>query len=336
MVLGAVLERCRSTGSADDAALVYAGPMATIANSSQLAASVDAVLASRPIRRLRRVSQAGAPSLMRGSRRVSRFEHSVGVAQLLACAGGSEAEVLAGLLHDVGHFAFSHTADYLLGNRAEDSHEEFSVELARPLLERHAPTLAREVLATIASPPAWLRLADALDYTTRDLRGAGLLDANISDNLTRSVGFFDGDLVFEDSESAIAFVNLMWLANGLYRDPVDMYRHWSLSNVLRDALERGEIEPFDLCLTDHDLLALVLKCARSRDQLIEYVFAPARLLGQPAGAKAMHARPRLREPQVRVSSSRAEPLSMLWPDWQAQQTRAERLAECPVPGLRLS
>ena len=76
-----------------------------------------AVLASKPLQRLRRIGQLGIPEAYMGPvphTGFTRFDHSLGVALLLRHFGASEEEQLAGLLHDVSHTAFSHTVDWVL------------------------------------------------------------------------------------------------------------------------------------------------------------------------------------------------------------------------------
>src|SRR5438552_18945322 len=81
------------------------------------------LLASNAVKRLAAVSQAGASSLVRRGRSVSRLEHSVGVMLLTRMLGGTVMEQAAGLLQDVSHTAFSHTVDYVFKDRKEEFHE---------------------------------------------------------------------------------------------------------------------------------------------------------------------------------------------------------------------
>jgi len=70
------------------------------------------------------VSQAGAPALRKKTRSVTRFEYSVGVWSLANQLEMPLERQVTALLHDATHTAFSHTADYLFYNRAEDFHEK--------------------------------------------------------------------------------------------------------------------------------------------------------------------------------------------------------------------
>jgi len=90
------------------------------------------------MQRLRNIKQNGFCFLVYPAMNSSRFEHSIGVAHLagvmvenlgLDPIEGTEVRV-AGLLHDVGHCAFSHTSDKLLSKMGL-SHEKNSARIIR-------------------------------------------------------------------------------------------------------------------------------------------------------------------------------------------------------------
>lgn len=71
------------------------------------------LLNSQAIQRLKNIDQAGySKGFFSHSR--NRFDHSVGVFLLIRKYGGLIEEQIAGLLHDVSHYAFSHAIDYIL------------------------------------------------------------------------------------------------------------------------------------------------------------------------------------------------------------------------------
>ena len=100
--------------------------------------------------RLRHIKQLGFVYLVYPSGNHSRFEHSLGVMHL----AGKVVDVLrkngvyiterqkvmvqvAGLLHDVGHVAFSHLLDYILKEGGiKDHHEDRSIQLLRRLNDK--------------------------------------------------------------------------------------------------------------------------------------------------------------------------------------------------------
>jgi HD superfamily phosphohydrolase len=71
------------------------------------------LLNSQAIQRLKNIDQAGySKGFFTHSR--NRYDHSVGVFLLLRKYGGSLEEQIAGLIHDISHYAFSHAIDYIL------------------------------------------------------------------------------------------------------------------------------------------------------------------------------------------------------------------------------
>jgi len=131
---------------------------------------------SKPVQRLKGIAQYGTSKYILENRKVSRYDHSVGVMLLLRKLGASLEEQIAGLLHDVPHTAFSHVIDFVFDNLEQDFHEKFHHKIINNseipnilgkygydveriidehnflLLERSAPDLC----------------ADRLDYTLRD------------------------------------------------------------------------------------------------------------------------------------------------------------------------
>lgn len=166
--------------------------------------------------RLRRVRQLGLTDLVFPGARHTRFEHSIGVFHLAGLAvrrlreardapqitdADERALLAAALLHDVGHYPFSHAVEEL-----EIDHIRRHTEIARDLirgpelsgvLERHWDVDPAVVATLVAgpgpdSPPSTPALellravldsgldVDKLDYLVRDARGAnvpyGLVD----------------------------------------------------------------------------------------------------------------------------------------------------------------
>jgi len=72
------------------------------------------VLKCDAINRLQELNQYGIMNYIRPTYRpYNRYQHSIGVAELLHRFGASEKEVIAGLTHDASHGAFSHALDHL-------------------------------------------------------------------------------------------------------------------------------------------------------------------------------------------------------------------------------
>jgi hypothetical protein len=158
---------------------------------------------SHAVQRLRRVRQLGVGHLTFLGAEHSRFAHSLGAMHLMATVLGHlelreglkvpprerQAALAAALLHDIGHSAFSHTLESVLGLR----HEAMSVRLVReePELKRLLGPRAALVAGLIAGGARGRHAAllhdllssqldvDRLDYLARDAHATGVSSGRV-------------------------------------------------------------------------------------------------------------------------------------------------------------
>lgn len=141
--------------------------------------------------RLRRIRQLGPASLTFHGAEGSRFTHSIGVMAVARRAFDRIAKnypqllphralvLCAALLHDIGHAAFSHTAEEIFGS----NHERWTLRILqesapiRELLDRFSPDLVPQLEAVYLKkyplPFVWQLVSsqldcDRLDYLMRD------------------------------------------------------------------------------------------------------------------------------------------------------------------------
>jgi HD superfamily phosphohydrolase len=222
------------------------------------------VLQSAALQRIQGVHVSGASFLVRERRDVSRYEHSVGAMLLIRILGGSVAEQLAGLLHDVAHTAFSHVVDFALSNRAEDFHEQHFMHV----LERSSiPAILRQhglTLADILPLERWSLLeqempdlcADRIDYTLRDLLRVGFIDGASIHSFLAQLQNYEGKIVCRNLEAALWFTEqYARLVLELFLHPCELFANQQLAAALRLALSSGAVQEEDLFLQDSELLA---------------------------------------------------------------------------------
>ena len=173
---------------------VYHDPLhgAIALNSSDPTEALLIQLIDTPaFQRLRRIRQLGPASLTFHGAEGSRFTHSLGVMAVARRAFDRIARdypqllphrtvlLCAALLHDIGHGAFSHTAEEIFGS----DHEWWTrrilreSESIRGLLDRFSPDLIEQVEAVLLKkyplPLIWQLVSsqldcDRLDYLMRD------------------------------------------------------------------------------------------------------------------------------------------------------------------------
>ncbi|MDP2649316.1 MAG: HD domain-containing protein [bacterium] len=165
---------------------------------------------SKPLQRLKRISQFGVPDEFYHLKNISRYEHSIGVFLLLKSLGASEEEQIAGLLHDVSHTAFSHVIDWVLGEGTDEEfqdakHHDFINESEiKKILQKYKYDPAK-----IANHKNFSLLefdipnlcADRIDYAIREF------PQNIARQCFGRMMNFQRRIVFADQKSAYLFAD---------------------------------------------------------------------------------------------------------------------------------
>lgn len=245
-------------------------------NNIRLEGAALEVLDSEPFQRLRYVRQLGHAFLVYPGATHTRFEHALGAYHLtgravgLLAERGELAEVpgedvalvrLAALLHDVGHYPFSHA----LEEAGLPSHEALAAEhLAHPDLRRALerlglPDAAERIAQLIAgrseSPLAGLISGsldlDKIDYLTRDARMCGVPYGTVDvDRLLHSITLVTLDgarrAVGVHEKGASALESLTFAKYQMYRN---VYWHHAVRSatamfkrMVRTAIARGQLD----------------------------------------------------------------------------------------------
>jgi uncharacterized protein len=82
------------------------------------------LIESKPVQRLKKISQFGPPDKYYHLKNYSRYEHSIGVMLILIALKATEEEQIAGLLHDISHTAFSHVIDWILDSGQTEDYQD--------------------------------------------------------------------------------------------------------------------------------------------------------------------------------------------------------------------
>jgi len=233
------------------------------------------LIKSKPLQRLKDISQLGMPDEYMSLKGFSRYEHSVGAMVLLKRLGAGLEEQVAGLLHDISHTPFSHVIDWVFGDPTKEDYqdniyEEFLKNSEVPLilkkynldinfisnnenfklLEREAPKLC----------------ADRLDYSLRQIKikdKQGLIQKILND-----LSVNDGQIVFLNKEIAESFAKeYIHLQKFQWAGDQARTRYHILSGILKKALEKKLINFDDLKKTETPLLKILNK---SNDEFISY------------------------------------------------------------------
>ena len=236
---------------------------------------------SKPLQRLKKISQQGLPKEYCHKPVFSRYEHSLGVMILLRRLGANLNEQIAGLIHDVSHTAFSHVTELLFGDPRKDDYqdkihlkfiknseipnilrkynleyEEFADLEKYSLLENEIPDLC----------------ADRFDYTIREIfieKGKEKTDYYIKGLIN-----LRGIMAFNSYDVAKAFA-LDFLKCQVYHWGSDegKIRYKILAEILDYSLKKGIISSEDLWGDDEYVLSILRnvgdKEIKSRFKLLE-------------------------------------------------------------------
>jgi len=217
------------------------------------------LLKTPQVLRLKGMSNYGIPDKYYHYKGYSRYEHVTGVMILLKRLGATLEEQVAGLLHDVSHFAFSHVADWVFSDGGEEELadtllekfirktdlvkilEKFNFYVKRisngdlfPLLEKKIPDLC----------------ADRVDYALKELRSSWGVKLERINNYLEDLTNFKNRVVFIDKESAFETV----------------MRYYLFSQALKIALKKKLISKSDFLKSEEFILK---KLEKSNDKEIK-------------------------------------------------------------------
>ncbi|KUH34111.1 phosphohydrolase [Thermococcus celericrescens] len=170
--------------------------------------------------RLRRITQLGLAYLAYPSARHTRFEHSLGTFHLARRVRGYNPEIeegalYAALLHDLGHYPFSHTLEALYPRHEENTRWILKHgEIGDVIRERYS---LGEFFRLLKHPLVSGDIdADRMDYLVRDAYYTGVAFGLVDmDRLIRNLNW-DGEMLVVGEKGIIAAQNLLLARSMMY------------------------------------------------------------------------------------------------------------------------
>jgi len=252
---------------------------------------IEELILSKPLLRLKKISQDGAPHFIQPIRSVTRFEHSVGVWYLSCKYKRPIEEQIACLLHDVPHTAFSHAIDFVVNDEKHEFHEKFTEEIIMKseiplILEKHKVDI-KKVLNKKTFPLLENDLPDISfdrwDYFMRDGFAVNFLPQVLVGEFLANIYLEKNNLYFKDIKLASTFAILfMSFSRLIWLDPTSHGSYFLVSEALKTALKNGCITQDDF-FTDDEILMKKLRKINDKkiNKLLarltpgkEFVYAP--------------------------------------------------------------
>lgn len=224
------------------------------------------VIENPGIQRLKKVHQNGANFLVNPDMDTSRFEHSLGVAILCEEFGCKEAEIIAGIVHDVSHTAFSHLADQMYKREDQTFHEDHYDRFVKEyglddLVEEYgfnAGKIFDEDNFTVLERDLPDICADRLDYTLRDLYKNGAITKDDVREVLDGLTVEEGVIVAKDAEVGHRVIDLfMTLHKEVFFNEKHEAATMLLAELLMDAMEKAVIKEEDLFKHDEHIIAKI-------------------------------------------------------------------------------
>ena len=212
---------------------------------------------TKPFQRLKDINQYGGVNFVFPDKyQVTRFEHSIGVWHVLKTVGADFETQIAGLLHDIGHTAFSHMYDMALSSLNENHHERVQEKLVgwaeiEDILEKNSIKLKNVDEYVLIKRPLPDIGADRFDYAIRDYVTATDEKAEFADKALSDISKDDEGLFFNNLEIARTFAEIgnksQWL---VVHEPTVAAVYQSLIEMIRLGLKNGWLKEDDFLQTD--------------------------------------------------------------------------------------
>ncbi len=236
--------------------------------------AVRALIASPSLQRLKEIDQAGFLTPFRPEEdKITRFEHSVGVYVLLKLYGASLEEQVSGLIHDVSHTAFSHCADYLTTQEAQQNQTQQDDVFEEYVKNSEIPSILHQygmdvsyILDDTNFPLKEASLpdlcADRIDYSLRTAIAVHVCTKEDISCILKSLIAEGQEWIFKTVDAALKYASLFsHLNTHNYAGLTSATMFYTVGSVLRHALNKGYLVYEDLYSTDAQVLAMISKHA---------------------------------------------------------------------------
>lgn len=223
---------------------------------------IQELIESEPLQRLKEVNQYGAAFYRWPHLTTTRFEHSVGVYEILRRLGAPVTEQIVGLLHDAPHTAFSHVSDIVFEDASETFHEKFHEKIIfnseiPQIMKKHGYSvweIFKKKNYRYAERDLPDLCADRIDYFFRDCVTDKQITLEEAHRIIDSMTIFQNEIAFDDIDAGrLMAVKYREANDKLWANPLQTALYYLLANAMKLSLEEGIISFDDLFTTDKEV-----------------------------------------------------------------------------------
>jgi len=239
--------------------------------------------------RLKGVNQYGSWAYLDPTFNTSRFEHCVGTYLILRQFGASKEEQIAGLIHDIGHSAFSHVFDYVFDrHETHDWHEGFhkemvkKSEIAKILRENSFDVdfIANEENFQLLERDMPDLCADRVDYLLRDAFTSKKQNIEQVKFMFKSFFVLNNEIIMKSFDAAKQAAEVyLDMASTMYACDMQTGSYRVLADAIKIAIDKKIIAEKDFFTTDNELFNK-LKDSDDKDILSKLKLLDKDLIGK--------------------------------------------------------
>ena len=216
---------------------------------------------SNPVQRIKKVYQSGMIYKAIPWKKITRYEHCIGVMILLRKKGANLEEQIAGLLHDIPHTAFSHAIDYVYKSEEHNFHEKFHASIINEseipkILEKYGfdkNRILNEQNFSLLEKKLPDLCADRIDYTLRELIAKNN-DKEKINKYFNAIIVTNNEFYFNNSKIALEFSKDFLIMIQSWASPLQLAITETIALALKKSLEENIINQKDLFTTDDEVL----------------------------------------------------------------------------------
>ena len=221
---------------------------------------------SNPVQRIKKVYQSGMIYKAIPWKKITRYEHCIGVMILLRKKEANLEEQIAGLLHDIPHTAFSHAIDYVYKNEEQNFHEKFHERIINEseipkILEKYGfdkNRILNEQNFSLLEKKLPDLCADRIDYTLRELIAKNN-DKEKINKYFNAIIVNNNEFYFNNSKIALEFSKDFLSMIQSWASPLQLAITETIALTLKKSLEKNIITQEDLFTTDDEVLQKIYK-----------------------------------------------------------------------------